>query len=343
LIFAKMKKLVSILIPCYNADRWLAETIESALAQTWGNKEIIIVDDGSTDGSLAIAKIFESKNIKIITQPNQGSGAARNRALQEAQGDFIQYLDADDLLSPNKIKRQLDMLLNGNLDCVISGEWARFNHHPAEAIFLPQPIWTDLLSVDWLINVWQGHGMMLTHAWLIPRMIAQQAGQWNEALSLNDDGEYFTRIVLASRAVKFCRGAKAYYRSGNLSSLSASRSPQALESAFLALDLCTQHLLSAEDSARTRHACAASMQRFIYDVYPSMPELQKHAEAKVQEWGGCKIKPMGGLMFQLLSVFVGWKQAKQIQDTVYRYGYRKFAVGWRLQQALQKIIYFRRY
>lgn len=126
-----MNSLVSILIPCYNAEPWLAETLESALQQTWKNTEIIVVDDGSSDGSLAVAKKFESNGVKVISQTNKGASAARNRALQEAQGDFIQYLDADDLLAPDKIERQMQLLdCDRNSDYIVSGAWARFTKLP---------------------------------------------------------------------------------------------------------------------------------------------------------------------------------------------------------------------
>ena len=105
-----MKPLVSILIPTYNAELWLVETIDSALKQTWSNIEIVVVDDGSKDNTLAVAKRFESSLVKVIYQENQGQSAAENRALQEAQGDFIQYLDADDLLAPDKIERQISLI-----------------------------------------------------------------------------------------------------------------------------------------------------------------------------------------------------------------------------------------
>ena len=122
-----MKPLVSILIPAYNAEQWLAETLQSALAQTWQNKEIIVVNDGSTDCSASVARQFESCGVKVISQENKGASAARNRAFQEAKGDFIQYLDADDLLAPDKIERQVQLLGNEeNYNCVTSGEWGRF-------------------------------------------------------------------------------------------------------------------------------------------------------------------------------------------------------------------------
>jgi hypothetical protein len=312
-----MKMLVSILIPCYNSEGWINQTLESVLAQTWERKEIIVVDDGSTDGSLAVAKSFESSSVKVISQKNRGASAARNRAFQEAQGDFIQYLDADDFLAPDKIEHQVKLLSReGNSDCVASGEWGRFYNLPTEANFIPEAVWNDMSPVDWLICSWEGGGMMHPAAWLVPRAVAQQAGPWNEenlSLCPNDDGEYFCRVVLASKEVKFCPGAKSYYRSGLSASLSGLRSPGAWESIFCSLELCTSHLLAVEDSARTRHACATSFQRFIYSAYPDVPDLVQKAQAKVHSLGGSDLKPSGGFRFQFLSSLVSWKLAKQLQ------------------------------
>ena len=102
-----MKPLVSILIPAYNAERFLAETIRSALHQSWPHKEIIVVDDGSKDNTLALAQSFASTGVKVVAQPNQGAAAARNHLASLAQGDYLQWLDADDLLSADKIARQV--------------------------------------------------------------------------------------------------------------------------------------------------------------------------------------------------------------------------------------------
>ena len=108
LISDHMAPLVSILIPAYNAQPWIAETIRSALGQTWPNKEVIVVDDGSTDRTLRVAQQFEAKGVRVVTQPNQGAAAARNTAFSFSQGDYIQWLDADDLLSPHKVAHQME-------------------------------------------------------------------------------------------------------------------------------------------------------------------------------------------------------------------------------------------
>lgn len=331
-----MKPLVSILIPCFNAEEWLAETIKSALAQTWENKEIIVIDDGSTDGSLNFAKQFESPIIKVISQANQGASAARNRAYVECQGDIIQYLDADDLLAPDKIERQIQMLQQNGFDYVVSGEWARFYQSPTEAKFIPQPIWSDMQPVEWLLKSWEGSWMMHPAAWLVPRSITEKAGSWNESLSLDDDGEYFCRIVLASKGVKFCWGARTYYRSGNTGSLSGSKTDSAWKSAFRSLELGTDNLLARENSERTQQVCATVFQKFIYGVYPDAPDLVQAAKAKVQQFGGSDAKPVGGPAFQLLAGVLGWQQAKQLKKFIYQYGYGQAAIGWRLGQWMQK-------
>src|SRR5262245_9102291 len=97
---------VSILIPCFNAERWIGQAIESALSQTYLAKEVIVVDDGSHDGSLDIIKSFGDR-IRWETGPNRGGNVARNRLLELANGTWLQYLDADDYLEPDKVERQM--------------------------------------------------------------------------------------------------------------------------------------------------------------------------------------------------------------------------------------------
>ncbi len=256
-----MKPLVSILIPAYNAADWMTETIHSALNQTWTNTEIIIVDDGSSDQTLAVARRFEGDRVKVITQANQGAAVARNTALQLAQGEFIQFLDADDLLAPNKIECQVKLLLEAPENCVASGAWARFYRHPEEATFTPEPLWQDRLPINWLICAWSGNWMMHPAAWLVPKAIADMAGPWDPTLSLNDDGEYFCRVVLASQGIKFCAEAKSYYRSGLLGSLSDQKSKAAYASAYRAIERSVEALLRVENErshpASLRHGISA--------------------------------------------------------------------------------------
>src|ERR1700730_5442370 len=98
---------VTIGIPVFNCETWVATAIQSALEQTWPDKEIIVVDDGSTDRSAEICRSFGSR-IRFVQQPNRGGNAARNQVCKLSSGEWIQFLDADDYLKPDKIHSHLD-------------------------------------------------------------------------------------------------------------------------------------------------------------------------------------------------------------------------------------------
>ena len=308
-----MPPLVSILIPAYNAEPYLAETLRSALAQTWARKEIVVVDDGSKDGTAAVARSFADAGIRFLAQPNAGAAAARNRAFRGCSGDYIQYLDADDLLAPDKIEVQLRRLEEEGPDCVAACRWGRFFGRPETAWFVPEPFWTDLPPVDWLVSCRERVSMMHPGAWLVPRRVVERAGPWDESLSLNDDGEYFCRVVLASHKVCFCADAVSYYRSGLPSSLSGSKSAAAWLSEFRSVERSTAHLLAREDSPRVRRACARQYQNFVYAAYPDVPDLIRQAEQRVAGLGGGSLPCPGGPKFRLVAGLLGWRGTKRLQ------------------------------
>jgi len=135
------------LIPAYNAESWITDTIRSAVAQTWPHKQIIVVDDGSTDQTLAVARRFESNGVRVITTSNQGAAAARNRAFSLSRGDYIQWLDADDLLSPDKIERQMQAAEQiSNHRTLLSSGWGYFLYRPFKAKFSSSSLWCDYLQ-----------------------------------------------------------------------------------------------------------------------------------------------------------------------------------------------------
>ena len=118
------KPLVSIVIPVYNKDEWISQTLMSVYTQTYSNWECLIVDDGSTDGSLLVISEFIRKhpgNWKIISQVNSGQSPARNLGIERAAGVFIAFLDADDLWLPRKLELQVEFLLgNPNVGLVLT-------------------------------------------------------------------------------------------------------------------------------------------------------------------------------------------------------------------------------
>src|SRR4030095_4184186 len=264
-----MQPLVSILIPAHNAERWIADTIKSAVAQTWPRKEIIIVDDGSTDDTLAVARRFESDEVQVVTQSNQGAAAARNKAFSLSRGDYIQWLDADDLLPPYKIAHQMEAMEameTRDRRVLFSCPWAYFRHRPAKAKFIATPLWCDLSPTEWLIRKWEGNWHMPNAPWLLSRELTEAAGPWNARLTLDDDGEYFFRVVNASSGVRFVPQSRAYYLitpSGRRVSY-IGRSDKKIKSLFLSMNLQIGYLRAREDSDRVRAACVTYLQTWLH-------------------------------------------------------------------------------
>ena len=307
-----MTPLVSIIIPCYNAEPWLAAAVESALGQTWPATETIVVDDGSRDGSLALARTFEPRGVRVLAQANRGAAAARNAGLAAARGAFIQFLDADDLLAPDKLAAQMRVLVPAGDRALSSSAWARFQREPAEARFTPQANWRDLSGVEFLQLHYEQGCMMQPAAWLASRALLDRAGPWDETLSLNDDGEYFARVMLAAERIVFCAAGRSYYRSALARSLSGRRDRRALESLFRSVELTINHLLAVDRSPRSLAAAAYAWKWTAFELYPGAPDLSRAAEERSRKLGGTpKPFPAGG-RFQLLARVLGWRLAKRL-------------------------------
>jgi len=301
--------LVSIIIPCHNAERWLAATLAAALAQTWPDKDIIVVDDGSRDGSRDLARGFGDRGVRLVEQPNRGAAAARNTGWRAARGDYLQFLDADDLISPGKLAAQLRLLATAPAGRVATCRWGRFETDPAQARFVDHAVYRDFSAVEFLSLAGATGVMMHPSAWLIPRPVADRAGPWDETLSLNDDGEFFARVALASSGLVFCADEEAlsYYRSGLPGSLSQQRGEQARRSQFRSLELITARLLAAEDSPRTQHACAGYWRSFVHDFYPAPADLIRRAAAEVRRRGETLGRPAMGPRTAALARLIGWR------------------------------------
>ena len=189
-----MKPLVSILITAYNGEDTIAYTLDSAIAQTWQRKEIIVVDDGSTDRTAEVVRQF--KDVKLVSTENQGLSGAQNNAFPLSQGDYIQYLDADDLLAPDKIERQLAAL--GDFDnrrVLLSSPWAPFYYRIRHARFIRNSLCQDLSPVEWLLRKIGENLHMQNATWLVSRELAEAAGPWDTRLDFDQDGEYFCRVL----------------------------------------------------------------------------------------------------------------------------------------------------
>ena len=286
-----MRSLVSILIPAYNSENLIAETLNCALAQTWPRKEIIVVDDGSKDRTYEVAQRFSAGNVKVVKQANTGAPGARNHAFSLAQGDYIQWLDADDLLHPEKIARQMAVAKHGGTDRTLyTSRWGRFFFRTSKAEFNPDALWQDLLPVDWMLTRFDQNVWMNPAVWLVSRHLTELAGPWDSRLakSGDDDGEYICRVAAASDVVRFVPEAICYYRIGTVGSLNwnMETSEKPLESLLLSLQLSLGHLLRMEDSERSRAAAVKHLQTFSAYFYAAPERFYEALSGMARKLGG---------------------------------------------------------
>jgi len=299
----------------YQAERHIAEALDSALAQTYPHLEIIVVDDGSTDGTSAILDRYaRTHGVRVFTQTNSGQSAALNRGLAEARGAWVKFFDSDDLLSPDAVALQVAALMSQPPGRLAYGEWARFRTTPTEAVFNSRPGWCDGVPIDWIVTTWIDTEPMYQCAlWLVPRDLLMRTGGWNPLLGLTNDFEFFTRLALNSSGIVHTPGARLYYRSFLAGSLSRQTSIAAIESAWQSSHHAVNHLLTAEDSPRTRRVSADILQSFVFSYYPAAPELMNQALAEVRHLGGSHVRPSGGRVFRIVRDLFGWRYALRIR------------------------------
>jgi Glycosyl transferase family 2 len=204
---SQMSELISILIPCYNAERWISHAIQSALAQSYDPIEIVVVDDGSRDRSLDIIRSFGSR-VRWETGPNRGGNAARNRLLELARGKCLQYLDADDYLLPDKLALQVPYFAEDPDVDVLYGQVTKemWTEHGTN---------TDLQLIPMPHDPW-----VLLARWYLPqtggplwrKSALEDVGGWKLDQPCCQEHELYLRLLMAGKRFKFCPHNGAVYR-----------------------------------------------------------------------------------------------------------------------------------
>jgi glycosyltransferase involved in cell wall biosynthesis len=196
---------VSILIPCYNAENWIGQAIQSSLDQTWLDKEVIVVDDGSKDGSREVIQSFEGR-IKFEFELNRGGNPTRNRLLELAKGEWVQYLDADDFLLPEKISHQMQYV-DEQVDIVYGPIIIQNENTEGGICTLSQPDPRQDLAEQWIRwYVCQTGGVLWRKSSLI------RIGGWNENFSCCQDNEVCLRAIKEGLRFKYSEYQDTVYR-----------------------------------------------------------------------------------------------------------------------------------
>ena len=212
------KPLVTIVIPVYNGADFLAQAIQSALDQTYGAIEIIVVNDGSNDGGATecVAKSF-GDSIRYFSKKNGGVASALNLAVREMSGDYFSWLSHDDLYYKEKISVQINALTSTKLDnAVFYSDYSIFSDNPNEAVNIEMPGVPPDSFRYWLMTQDALHGCTL----LIPRLAFNECGGFNEKLRTTQDYDLWFRIAQKFRFVhvpEVLVKARSHLKQGSMS------------------------------------------------------------------------------------------------------------------------------
>ena len=207
-------ELVSVIITCYNKEKYITETVRSVLNQTYENLEIIIINDGSKDNSSQVIKKIEDQRLKLFEFENGGENRARNRALKLVNGNFVAFLDGDDVWNKTKIEKQLKLLNKGNYDMCFCNydtidESSQINHSFFKVEF-PNYSYKNLTEKILMGNVILGSASSV----VVRKNIIDTIGYFDENLKWGGDWEYWMRIVFATNKIAFLNEKLTYLRFG---------------------------------------------------------------------------------------------------------------------------------
>ena len=199
--------IISVIIPCFNAQRWIRQTLQSVIEQRLDNIEIIVIDDGSTDESANIVE-KEFPFVRLIRTNNQGASKARNLGTEMSKGELIQYLDADDLLATDKLKTQAEALKDSDAD-VAYGNWQELRQIQRGNFVKAKEFKRKMRipEIDLFTDFWCPPAV-----YLFRRSIVEKVGGWNEDLPIIQDARFTLDCALHAGRFVYCDGLMAYYR-----------------------------------------------------------------------------------------------------------------------------------
>jgi glycosyltransferase involved in cell wall biosynthesis len=218
--------LISVVMPCFNAERFVEEAVRSALEQTYRSVELVVVDDGSTDSSLRILTRLEAQfrgRLRLLSGARQGPYPARNKGLREARGELIAFLDADDYWEPDFLQSMLDALQGKRVDIAYCGWQNVGDGAPGRQPYVP-PAYEDEDPVEHFLRgcPWP------IHAALIRRQVISAAGGFSERMFSSMDYDLWIRLLTVTRKMVRVPRVLSYYRWHGSGQISAVKSRQVL-------------------------------------------------------------------------------------------------------------------
>ena len=208
------RPLVSVVVPAFNAERFLPDALSSIAAQTYEHVETMVVDDGSTDDTAAVARSFEG--VRCIQQPHAGVAAARNKGVASTGGDVVAFLDSDDCWPPTKLARQVDHLLRQRTIGIVLGRQQVF-HDDVDATSATETV------PAWFASEGEGPGLVAYATMALWRHVFETVGPFDETRTTSEDTEWLIRARDAGIQLAILDGVVLHRRfhRGNLTSRTA--------------------------------------------------------------------------------------------------------------------------
>lgn len=311
-----MNPLISIIIPVYNSEKYVFDTINSCLNQSYSDIEIIIVNDGSKDNSENIINQFDDKRIKYFLIPNSGPCYARNYGISKASGELFQFLDADDILDERKLEEQVKQYkLNGD-SYVYSGTMGKIVKD-AKALEPDFDFYYVNLTVEnYFREMFGNFGKYFTTGiWLLPRKLVEQTHGWDEKILLNNDGEYFSRVILQSKGIIYCREAIFYYRRDVANSVSKQRnSKRTYESWLYSYSCYVNGFRQTFDEKTANELGRKALSVYYCNSYPKYPDLLHECKEQIRQLGYRSASAHGSKFLKFLSLFLGTDYALRVRS-----------------------------
>lgn len=270
--------LVSILVPAYNAESWIRQCLDSALEQTYARTEIIVVDDGSTDGTADVIRKYDGR-VRLVAGQHAGGNAARNQLLSEARGEWLQFLDADDYLLPEKVASQMERVADiPDLDVVYCPVLLMDQGQSPRVLPLEEGDDITLHFLRW--------GHLNTNAFLFRREALTEVGGWNVNQAACQEHELLYRLVRAGKKFSMVNRPGAVYRWHQATTVSRKDPLRTLRLKLELLEKMQDYLQSRNQlTARHRKELFAGRMEAARSAWKVDPELARRIAGQARSTG----------------------------------------------------------
>lgn len=298
--------LVSVIIPAYNSEKTIVRTLDSVFSQNYASLEVIVVNDGSTDNTEHIVKSY-SDRIIYIAQKNAGVSVARNTGFEHSSGEYIQYLDADDLLAEDKIEKQVKAILESHAD-VAYGDWKKFNELNGYQEF--ETVEREMKGrpeIELITDFW-----VPLAALLYTRAIAIKIGGWNLDLPIIQDARYALDAAIQGAKFIYTPGIMGLYRVNDAGSLSTLSRISFMSDCFSNAKQIDKIWRKDYDTDIEKKKAVIGVLRFCVNEFSKIDKLKFNQAIDLILSIDKNYKPEGSVGMKIVSSLLGYRNAEKI-------------------------------